>query len=329
MAITVVGSVALDTVETPFGSIKDALGGATSYFALAASRYDQVNLVAIVGDDFPEDYRRTLSARRISLDGLTVEPGATFRWGGRYHLDMNSRDTLFTELGVFADFKPSVPASYAGADIVFLANIQPELQLDVLRQAGAGAKLRALDTMNLWIDIARDALTEVMRQVDVVIIAEEEVRQYTGVPSLREGVRRILALGPQRLVVKQGSYGALLFDSDGGFFAMPAYPLDEVRDPTGAGDSFAGGFLGYLAARLADGATLTAGDYRRALAHGNIMGSYACEDFSVRRLLTLEPNEVAYRYQEFVNFTHFEGSWRDGEADATNGGASGAVGTVG
>ena len=143
-------------------------------------------------------------------------------------------------------------------------------------------------------------------------------------------MRRILALGPQRLVVKQGSYGALLFDSDGSFFAMPAYPLDEVRDPTGAGDSFAGGFLGYLAARLADGATLTAGDYRRALVHGNIMGSYACEDFSVRRLLTLEPAEVASRYQEFVNFTHFEGSWRDGEADAApDSGASGAVGTVG
>jgi sugar/nucleoside kinase (ribokinase family) len=324
-----VGSVGLDTVETPFGAVTDALGGATSYFALAASYYDQVNIVAVVGDDFPDEYRRTLSAHRIRLDGLRVEPGKTFRWGGRYALDMNSRDTLFTELGVFADFKPVVPASYSGADIVFLANIQPELQLDVLRQAGAGAKLRALDTMNLWIEIARDALTEVMRQVDVVIIAEEEVRQYTGVPSLREGVRRILALGPERLVVKQGSYGALLFDRDGGFFAMPAYPLDEVRDPTGAGDSFAGGFLGYLSARLADGAALTASDYRRALAHGNIMGSYACEDFSVRRLLALDPDEVARRYQEFVGFTHFEGSWRDGEMGVTPGSGNGAIGTVG
>jgi sugar/nucleoside kinase (ribokinase family) len=314
-----VGSVGLDTVETPFGVVTEALGGATSYFALAASRYAPVNIVAVVGDDFPDEYRETLSAHRISLDGLQVEPGKTFRWGGRYHLDMNSRDTLFTELGVFADFKPRVPASYTGADIVFLANIQPELQLDVLRQTGADAKLRALDTMNLWISIAKDALTAVMRQVDVVIIAEEEVRQYAEVPSLREGVRRILALGPQRLVVKQGSYGALLFDREGGFFAMPAYPLDEVRDPTGAGDSFAGGFLGYLAARLEDGAMLSAGDYRRALAHGNIMGSYACEDFSVRRLLNLEPDEVARRYQEFVSFTHFEGTWRESEAEGTVG----------
>ncbi|HEX9037351.1 MAG TPA: PfkB family carbohydrate kinase [Ktedonobacterales bacterium] len=319
MAITVVGSVGLDTVETPFGAVTDALGGATSYFALAASRYAPVNIVAVVGDDFPEEYRQQLSARRISLDGLQVEPGKTFRWGGRYGLDMNSRDTLFTDLGVFADFKPSVPASYAGADVVFLANIQPELQLGVLRQAGPGARLRALDTMNLWISIAKDALTEVMRQVDVVIIAEEEVRQYAEVPGLREGVRKILALGPERLVVKQGSYGALLFDRDGGFFAMPAYPLEEVRDPTGAGDSFAGGFLGYLAARLAAGATLRPSDYRRALAHGNIMGSYACEDFSVRRLLTLDAAAVDRRYDEFVSFTHFDGDWRENEAIGTVG----------
>jgi sugar/nucleoside kinase (ribokinase family) len=303
--------VGIDTIETPFGAAKDVLGGATSYFSLAASRYTPVNLVAVVGDDFPEEYRQVLATHRVNLDGLQVEPGKTFRWGGRYHLDMNSRDTLFTELGVFADFKPVVPASYKGTDVVFLANIQPELQLDVLRQAGAEAKLRALDTMNLWISTAKDALTAVIRQVDVVLIAEEEVRQYAEVASLREGVRKILALGPQRLVVKQGSYGALLFDRDGDFFAMPAYPLEDVRDPTGAGDSFAGGFLGYLASRLAVGAALGVGDYRRALAHGNIMGSYACEDFSVRRLLALAPDEVTRRYQEFVNFTHFEGNWHE------------------
>jgi sugar/nucleoside kinase (ribokinase family) len=311
-----VGSVGLDSVETPFGAVKDALGGAVSYFALAASHYDQVNVVAVVGDDFPQEYRQQLDARRIRLEGMQTVPGETFRWGGRYQIDMNSRDTLFTHLGVFADFTPSIPQAYDGADIVFLANIQPDLQLDVLRQAGEGARLRALDTMNLWIDIARDALTEVMRRVDVVIIAEEEARQYTGVPSLREAVRRILALGPSRLVVKQGSYGALLFDADGGYFAAPAYPLDEVRDPTGAGDSFAGGFLGYLSRRLSAGNALNTSDFRRALVHGNIMGSYACEDFSVRRLLTLTPNEVTTRYQDFVRFTHFEGSWRDGERSA-------------
>ncbi|HEX8995549.1 MAG TPA: PfkB family carbohydrate kinase [Ktedonobacterales bacterium] len=315
MAITVVGSVGLDSVETPFGAVTDALGGAVSYFALAASHYDTVNVVAVVGDDFPQDYRQQLDARGIRTDGMQTVAGETFRWGGRYHLDMNSRDTLFTRLGVFADFSPSIPPSYNGAEVVFLANIQPTLQLDVLRQAGEGAKLRALDTMNLWIDIARDELTEVMRRVDVVIIAEEEARQYAGVPGLREAVRRILALGPSRLVVKQGSYGALLFDADGEFFAAPAYPLDEVRDPTGAGDSFAGGFLGYLSQRLSYGAPLTTSDYRRALVHGNIMGSFACEDFSVRRLLALAPDEVAARYREFVRFTHFEGSWRDGERD--------------
>ena len=316
MAITVVGSVGLDSVETPFGAVTDALGGAVSYFALAASHYGQVNVVAVVGDDFPAEYREQLDARRIRLEGMQTVAGETFRWGGRYHLDMNSRDTLFTNLGVFADFAPAIPQGYNGADTVFLANIQPDLQLDVLRQAGEGAKLRALDTMNLWIDIARDALTEVMRRVDVVIIAEEEARQYTGETSLRKAVRKILALGPQRLVVKQGSYGALLFDADGGYFAAPAYPLEDVRDPTGAGDSFAGGFLGYLTQRLSAGDTLTANDYQRALVHGNIMGSFACEDFSVRRLLALTPEEIAARYDEFVRFTHFEGSWRNGENGA-------------
>ncbi len=317
MAITVVGSVGLDSVETPFGAVTDALGGAVSYFALAAAHYDQVNVVAVVGDDFPAEYRQQLDARHIRLEGVQTVAGETFRWGARYHLDMNARDTLFTRLGVFADFSPSIPSAYNGAEVVFLANIQPELQLDVLRQAGAGAHMRALDTMNLWIDTARDALTEVMRRVDVVIIAEEEARQYTGVPSLREAVRRILALGPSRLVVKQGSYGALLFDATGGYFAAPAYPLDVLRDPTGAGDSFAGGFLGYLSQRLsASGGPLTANDYQRALVHGNIMGSFACEDFSVRRLLTLTPDEIANRYQEFVRFTHFEGSWRNGERDS-------------
>ncbi len=310
MAITVVGSVGLDTVETPFGKVSDALGGAVSYFALAASHYDQVNVVAVVGDDFPHEYRQQLDARSIKLDGLQTVPGGTFRWGGRYHLDMNSRDTLFTELGVFADFAPSIPQTYDGAEIVFLANIQPDLQLNVLKQASEGAKLRALDTMNLWIDIARDALTEVIKSVDVVIIAEEEARQYTGEAGLRQAVRKILALGPSRLVVKQGSYGALLFDADGGYFAAPAYPLEEVRDPTGAGDSFAGGFLGYLSQRLSNGGALTNNDFQRALVHGNIMGSYACEDFSVQRLLALTPDDVSKRYNEFVNFTHFEGSWR-------------------
>jgi sugar/nucleoside kinase (ribokinase family) len=317
VAITVVGSVALDTLETPFGSVEDALGGAASYFALAAALYDTVNMVAVVGSDFPSHFIEWLQARRVDLRGLQVVDGATFRWGGRYHLDMNTRDTLFTELGVFAGFSPSVPLDYRQADIVFLANIQPQLQLDVLRQAdeAGGAKLRALDTMNLWIATAREDLTHVMRGVDVVMIAEDEARDFAATPSLRAAARHILGLGPKMLVVKQGSYGAVLFGADGSFFAAPAYPLEDVRDPTGAGDAFAGGFLGYLASRLTHIGALAATDYRRALIHGNIMGSFACEEFGVERIRTLTPDDISVRYEEFVGFTHFEGSWRDGSSD--------------
>lgn len=312
MSILVVGSVALDTIETPFGAAQSVQGGAASYFAMAAALYDTVNLVAVVGEDFPPAYAEALRARHIDLAGLQTVPGRTFRWGGRYHLDMNMRDTLFTELGVFAAFQPVVPAAYRASQVMFLANIQPQLQLDVLRQtAGDRPRLRALDTMNLWIETAREPLTAAMRQVDIVLIAEEEARQFAGVPGLRPAVRHILGLGPRLLVVKQGSYGALLFGADGTFFAAPAYPLEEVRDPTGAGDAFAGGFLGYLARQLATGRPLTALDYRRALIHGNILGSFACEDFSVERLRALTPDQVAARYQEFVHFTHFEGSWRE------------------
>lgn len=317
MAILVVGSVALDTVYTPFGEADEALGGAAAYFAIAATLYDRVNLVAVVGDDFPDAFTALLRSRNADLRGLQVVPGKTFRWGGRYALDMNSRETLFTELGVFADFQPIVPPDYARPDILFLANIQPQLQLHVLEQTQAHApasaaratQLVALDTMNLWIAQTRDALTEVLKRVDIVLMAEEEARQYADSPSLRVAARRILGLGPRLLVIKQGSYGALLLGADGAYFAAPSYPLEDVRDPTGAGDAFAGGFLGYLASQLQRGHPLTATTYRRALVHGNIMGSFTCEDFSVNRLRALTPLDVATRYKEFVDFTHFEGSW--------------------
>jgi sugar/nucleoside kinase (ribokinase family) len=317
VAILVVGSLALDSVTTPFGEAHDVLGGATSFFVTAASLYDRVNLVAVVGEDFPERYMDVLRARNVDLHGVQVQPGATFRWGGKYELDMNTRTTLYTHLGVFADFHPVVPDEYRQSEIVFLANIQPELQLEVLRQtdgarAGAsGAALRALDTMNLWIETARDALTSVMRQVDVVLIAEEEARQYANTPNLRAAARAILDLGPKMLVIKQGSYGALLLGADGSYFAAPSYPLEDVCDPTGAGDAFAGGFLGYLASRVAIGQPLTFADYQRALVHGNIMGSFTCEAFSSDRLQQLRMPDVERRYREFVRFTHFEGSWRD------------------
>ena len=311
MAITVVGSVALDSIKTPFDAADNVLGGAASYFSLAASLYDTVNLVAVVGEDFPDGYLQLLRGRDIDLHGLQRVKGETFRWGGKYHLDLNTRDTLFTELGVFADFHPDVPPVYRDAEVVFLANIQPLLQLDVLRQTGeaSGRQIRALDTMNLWIETAKSDLLEVMRRVDVILIAEEEVRQLADTPSLRAGVQYILGLGPKLLVVKQGSYGALLFGSDGSFFAAPAYPLEDVCDPTGAGDAFAGGFLGYLSSRLAAGQTLVWSDYKRALIHGNILGSFTCEAFGVGRVQTLTREHIDDRYREFVRFTHFEGEW--------------------
>lgn len=306
MAITVVGSVALDTLETPFGNADNVLGGSASHFSIAASLYAGVNLVAVVGEDMPEHYVDYFRERHVDLRGLQVVAGGkTFRWGGRYHLDMNSRDTLFTELGVFADFSPSLPTDYRDADVVLLGNIQPRLQLDVLRQTER-AKVRALDTMNLWIETARDDLLQVMSGVEVMMIAEEEARELADTPSLRAAARFILSHGPRMLIVKQGSYGALLFGADGSYFAAPAYPLEDVRDPTGAGDAFAGGFLGYLAQRLEAAGTLTATDYKRALIHGNIMGSFTCEQFSVERLRTLTPDQIAARYREFVDFTHFE-----------------------
>lgn len=320
LAIVVVGSVALDSVETPFRKVDDVLGGAASYFSLAAALYAPVNLVAIIGEDFPSRFLDEFRARPIDLAGVRRMPGQTFRWGGRYHLDMNARETLYTELGVFADFAPEMPAGYRQSPILFLANIHPQLQLDVLRQtSGDGQRpLRALDTMDLWIETERDALTEVIRQVDIMLIAEEEARQYADTPSLRVAARHIMSLGPRRLVIKQGSYGAVLFCADGSYYAAPAYPLEDVQDPTGAGDAFAGGFLGYLAQRQSATGELTDADYHRALIHGNILGSYACEDFSVGRLLALTPDAIATRYGEFVRFTHFEGDWQMNGVNGAN-----------
>lgn len=312
MAITVVGSVALDTIKTPFAEVDNVLGGAASHFSMAASLYDTVNLVGVIGEDFPQRYLEYFQTRNVDLRGLQTVPGQTFRWGGQYHLDMNSRDTLFTELGVFADFNPDLPQEFRHTEIVFLANILPQLQLNVLEQVNesSAVRLRALDTMNLWIDTARDDLLEVMRRVDIVLIAEEEARQLANTTSLRAAVRFIFDLGPRTLIIKQGSYGALLFSADGTFFAAPAYPLEDVRDPTGAGDAFAGGFLGYLSSQMSNTGALVWSDYTRALIHGNIMGSFTCEDFSVERVRNITPDEITARYREFVDFTHFDGDWR-------------------
>jgi sugar/nucleoside kinase (ribokinase family) len=310
MAILVVGSIGIDLVETPFGRAEDVLGGTASHFCAAASFYEKVNMIGVVGTDFPQEYLDYFRSRGADTSGIQIVEGRTFRWGGRYHLDMNTRDTLYTELGVFADFHPTLPDSYRSSPILFLANIHPVLQDEVLEQM-SGARLRVLDSMNYWITNTRPELDRVISKVDVLLMSEEEARQYADVPGLVTAARKILERGPRLLVIKQGSYGALLFGKDGSFFAAPAYPLEDVRDPTGAGDAFAGGFIGYLAQAQQRGA-LTAADFKRALVHGNIMGSFHCEDFGMRRLKTLTPEDIAARYREFLNFTHFDPDWVNG-----------------
>ncbi|MBV9614745.1 MAG: sugar kinase [Ktedonobacteraceae bacterium] len=310
MPILVVGSVALDTVETPFARKENILGGAASFFATAASLYDQIKLVAIVGSDFPREHLDFWRRRRIDLTGLQIQEGKTFHWYGRYHMDMNTRDTLDTQLGVYADFHPVVPVDYHDSQLVFLANIQPELQIEVLEQVPA-ARLTVLDTMELWIKTERDQLTEVIKRSDVLLMSEEEVRQYTGLSSILAGVRQLFTLGLKYIIVKLGSYGALLFGADGTYFSAPSYPLEEVIDPTGAGDAFAGGFLGYLSTvkPLSDG-TYDKDDLKRAVVHGNITGSFACSDFSIGGLHNLTIDDIIARYKELVVCSHFDPDWQ-------------------
>jgi sugar/nucleoside kinase (ribokinase family) len=263
----------------------------------------------VVGSDFPQEYLNLWRSRPINLAGLQIHDGPTFRWVGRYHMDMNSRDTLDTQLGVYADFHPILPVEYLDSELLFLANIQPELQLEVL-QAAPRARLTVLDTMELWIMTAREQLTEVMKRVDVLLLSEEEVRQFTGKASIFKGVRDLFALGLKYVIVKQGSYGALLFGADGTYFSAPTYPLEEVSDPTGAGDSFAGGFLGYLSTVVPlENGRYSSDDLKRAVVHGNLIGSFACEDFSITRLSALTMDEVAARYQKLVEYSHFDPAW--------------------
>src|SRR5438477_8055218 len=270
LSMLVVGSVALDTVETPFARVEEALGGAASYFSTAASLYNQVNLVAVVGSDCPREHLDVRCSRPVNLAGLQMQEGKTFRWTARYHMDMNTRDTLDTQLGVYAGFHARIPSEYRSSPLLFLANIQPELQMEVLEQM-PHARLSVLDTMELWIMTTRPELTEVIKRVDILLMSEEEIRQYTNRASIVAGVRQLLDMGLQYIVVKQGSYGALLFGADGTFFSAPTYPLEEVIDPTGAGDAFAGGFLGYLSKiePQQDG-RYTIDEIKRAVVHGNI-----------------------------------------------------------
>lgn len=301
MSVLVVGSVALDTVETPAGKVTEAFGGSATYFSLAASLYTTpVKLVGVVGEDYPADGLAMLRERRVDLRGLEVSPGRTFRWVGRYGEDVNVAETIATHLNVFGHFDPKIPPEYRETPVVFLANIDPELQLRVLGSV-PGARLTAMDTMNYWIAAKRDAVTAVMRSVDLVLLNEAELRQYAGTRNLIAAARRVLELGPRAVVVKKGEYGCAVLTRDR-YFAVPAFPVDDVRDPTGAGDSFAGAFIG----SLATAPRLTWEAMQRAILHGCVVASFACEAFSVNRILSLRPEDVEQRLQQLLSYTQIQ-----------------------
>jgi sugar/nucleoside kinase (ribokinase family) len=301
MSILVVGSVAFDRITTPFGTAERCLGGSATYFSVAASFFTEVNLVAVVGEDFTDQDAAIFTGRNINLDGLQRVKGArTFFWSGEYGFDLNVAKTRDTQLNVFADFKPKLDAAQAASDAVFLANIDPDLQMDVLRQCQK-PRVVALDTMNYWIASKKESLTRAFQSVDVIVINEAEVRQYTSEANLVKGCRQILALGAKTLIIKRGEYGVLMITRDA-VFAVPAYPLENVFDPTGAGDTFAGGLLGYLAScpEASDR------ELRRAIIFGSVLASFTVEKFSLDRLREITLADVQARYREFRKLTHFE-----------------------
>jgi sugar/nucleoside kinase (ribokinase family) len=298
--ILAVGSVAYDSVETPFGRADEVLGGSAVYFSTAASYFAPVRLVGIVGEDFPSDALDFLKGRPVDLAGLVRAPGKTFRWAGRYGYDLNEAKTLDTQLNVFADFRPDLPDAYRDSDYVFLGNIDPDLQAQVLGQV-RGPRLVAADTMNFWISGKPEALRKVLARVDLLLINEAEARQLAGEPTLVKAARAIRELGPKTLIVKRGEYGALMFSRDG-VFAAPGYPLEAVFDPTGAGDTFAGGVVGWLArAGRADEPTL-----RQAIIAGCVVASFNVEAFSLDRLKTLRGEDIAARYEAFRELARFD-----------------------
>lgn len=299
--LVIVGSVALDDVETPQGEVHNALGGAATYSSVAASFFSDVALVGVIGDDFPLDHVDYLKSRNVDLGGLKrIEGGKTFHWSGYYDFDLNVAHTLDTQLNVFADFKPILPDDYKTAQYVFLANIDPELQLDVLDQVES-PKLTVCDTMNFWISSKRDALLEVLSRVDVAFMNDAEARQLTGLLSTIKAARAIQKMGPKTVIIKKGEHGALLFHGDE-HFSAPSYPLEEIADPTGAGDTFAGGFIGYIASvDEVSGQSL-----RRAVVNGSVMASFNVEDFSLNRMRCLTKDEIAGRYREFRDIAYFD-----------------------
>ncbi|HEV2490993.1 MAG TPA: PfkB family carbohydrate kinase [Candidatus Acidoferrales bacterium] len=299
MSLLVVGSVAFDALETPFGKTDRTLGGAATYFSLAASLFAPVRLVGVVGDDFSPEDERVLRSRKVDLAGLERAPGKSFFWAGRYSADLRSRETLLTELNVFAAFQPKLPEAYKDSRFVFLGNIDPTLQRSVLEQMKRRPKLVALDTMNYWIERTPGELRKTLRLIDALLINDEEAYQLSGESNLLRAAKAILRMGPKTAVIKRGEYGSMLFH-DGSILAVPAYPLEEVHDPTGAGDSFAGGFMG----ALADHGRATGHSIRRAMVYGSVLGSFAVERLGVERLKRLKRKEVDSRARELVRLTH-------------------------
>lgn len=301
MSLLVVGSMAFDSIKSPFGEVERVIGGSATYFSLAASYLTPVRLVSVVGRDFPKGTLDMLSARGIDLQGLKVAEGITFHWKGYYEYDLNIAHTVKTDLNVFENFAPVLPAPYRESRYVFLGNIDPKLQLDILAQVRE-PKIVALDTMNFWIGKSPQLLREVIRSVDIVVVNEAEIRELTGEFNLVKAARKLMRMGPKRVVIKRGEYG-VLYLSDGEIFAAPAYPLETIFDPTGAGDSFAGGFMGYLASR--DGAVLTEMDYRLATIYGSAIASFTVEAFSTERLQGLSREEIDARLAAFQALTEF------------------------
>lgn len=303
MGLLTVGSVAFDAIETPFGKTDKIIGGAGTYIALAASFFNnRQHIVSVVGEDFPQEMLEQLKKRNVDLEGLQIKKGEkTFFWSGKYHNDMNSRDTLVTELNVLEHFDPIIPSSYQGVEYLMLGNLSPQVQSSVIERLTTRPKLIAMDTMNFWMDIAMDDLKKTIGMVDVLIINDEEARQLSGEYSLVKASKVIRAMGPRYLIIKKGEHGALLFNESDVFYA-PALPLEEVFDPTGAGDTFAGGFMGYIASTE----DTSFENMKRAIIHGSALASFCVEKFGTERLMTIQSSDLENRIQEFVALTNFD-----------------------
>jgi sugar/nucleoside kinase (ribokinase family) len=303
MSLVTVGSVAFDAIETPFGKTDKIIGGAGTYIAFSSSYFmKNQNIVAVVGEDFPQDMLDKLSKKGVNLEGLQIKEGEkSFFWSGKYNNDMNSRDTLVTELNVLEHFDPIIPESYQDCEYLMLGNLSPDVQLKVIQRLKHRPKLVAMDTMNFWMDIAMDDLKKALKEIDILIINDEEARQLSGEYSLVKAAKKIKAMGPKYLVIKKGEHGALLFHGENAFFA-PALPLEDVFDPTGAGDTFAGGFMGYLASTD----DISFENMKRGIIAGSAMASFCVEKFGTERLENLSKSEIEDRIQEFVQLTNFD-----------------------